>query len=693
MVELRKTLHVMDAHGISMCVRYIRSAANNSADRLRREVDRDDWQFNPLHFQSFTTEWGPCPLDRFASEARSEVGSGLRLWLDGFQLRESSAVRLLRDGDLLDIAPCPDSPAAGGRTKALATLGQRRVREPSKRVEKTGGPSAAKRKRVVEERGGDAEPKSKQVRQIATGGKEAKVATNETKVASNGAAGKKPTASRSARRKAAKRRLQRMGVLPRKAKDAAKKTKKKGGKAGPPGGHGAAKATPAAEPPTAAMDYIRSASSLDPNGIGKDAPTSAGPRANLDGAMMRAGAAQQGGEAARGAAQLGSSSQEESSTSGEEVEKGEKGASSSEESSSEEEESSSEESSSSEEESSSESSSSSEEEPESSSSRGAEAEAEGQAVASVRRRLPSTSSGREEAAHQGRPEPERGYVDRLRVHATLLEALPSVSPESLAPGAVVAYQLLELGAGGCPEVSAWRLGAVGARDGEPALELWPPADDPTLRAGPGPARAWELAPRCPGGRPVGPAGGEAEEDGAEEEDHSPYDAAGDLLLADSSFVQLRVLGRNAAAAWAALNGGAPTRPAAPATGQPGSNPAWQTPAKATPSRAKLQPPRARPGTPAVGGPPGAPPRGGPADARGGAGLPVSGGWASLAAELAERKRALAAALPQAEANGGPSLGAAGVTTPGAVRPRGGARRTAIGPLLAMLRADSGADQQ
>lgn len=134
----------------------------------------DCWEEVPTHI---ATIGGLCAhlLDAFGSEARSEVGSGLRLWLDGFQLRESSAVRLLRDGDLLDVAPCPDSPAAGGRTKALATQGQRRVREPSKRVEKTGGPSAAKRKRVVEERGGDAEPKSKQARQIATGGKEVRL--------------------------------------------------------------------------------------------------------------------------------------------------------------------------------------------------------------------------------------------------------------------------------------------------------------------------------------------------------------------------------------------------------------------------------------------------------------------------------------------------------------------------------------
>eukprot|EP00873_Tetraselmis_striata_P033028 jgi/Tetstr1/453292/TSEL_040284.t1 len=65
--ELCKTWYLMDTHGVTLSVRYIHSAANTWADRLSREVDCDDWQFNPRRFASLTAKWGACTIDRFAT--------------------------------------------------------------------------------------------------------------------------------------------------------------------------------------------------------------------------------------------------------------------------------------------------------------------------------------------------------------------------------------------------------------------------------------------------------------------------------------------------------------------------------------------------------------------------------------------------------------------------------------------------
>jgi propanediol dehydratase small subunit len=42
MDELRKMWELIDTNNISICARYIRSAANVWADRLSRETHRDD---------------------------------------------------------------------------------------------------------------------------------------------------------------------------------------------------------------------------------------------------------------------------------------------------------------------------------------------------------------------------------------------------------------------------------------------------------------------------------------------------------------------------------------------------------------------------------------------------------------------------------------------------------------------------
>eukprot|EP00873_Tetraselmis_striata_P023969 jgi/Tetstr1/444233/TSEL_032126.t1 len=63
MAELHKTWYLTDTHGITLSARYIRSAANVWADRLSREVDCDDWHFNPRRFASLTAKWGACTID------------------------------------------------------------------------------------------------------------------------------------------------------------------------------------------------------------------------------------------------------------------------------------------------------------------------------------------------------------------------------------------------------------------------------------------------------------------------------------------------------------------------------------------------------------------------------------------------------------------------------------------------------
>eukprot|EP00873_Tetraselmis_striata_P029384 jgi/Tetstr1/449648/TSEL_036716.t1 len=82
MAELRKTWYLMDTHGITMSVRYIRSAANIWADRLSREVDFDDWQFNPRRFASLTAKWGACTIDRFATSENALLPRYNARWRD-----------------------------------------------------------------------------------------------------------------------------------------------------------------------------------------------------------------------------------------------------------------------------------------------------------------------------------------------------------------------------------------------------------------------------------------------------------------------------------------------------------------------------------------------------------------------------------------------------------------------------------
>jgi hypothetical protein len=82
MVELRKLWYLLDLHGITIRPRYISTAANVWADRLSRELDRDDWRLNPRIFASLDKLWGPHSVDRFASMENALLERYNSRWLD-----------------------------------------------------------------------------------------------------------------------------------------------------------------------------------------------------------------------------------------------------------------------------------------------------------------------------------------------------------------------------------------------------------------------------------------------------------------------------------------------------------------------------------------------------------------------------------------------------------------------------------
>jgi hypothetical protein len=67
MTELRRLLYLLDLNDISIRLGHIRYAANIWADKLSRELDRDDWQLNPRIFSYLQAERGPRSIDRFTS--------------------------------------------------------------------------------------------------------------------------------------------------------------------------------------------------------------------------------------------------------------------------------------------------------------------------------------------------------------------------------------------------------------------------------------------------------------------------------------------------------------------------------------------------------------------------------------------------------------------------------------------------
>jgi hypothetical protein len=84
MDELRKLLELIDTNNISILARYIRSAANVSADRLSRlPTSRpDDLQLNPRIFTYMDTMWGSHSIDRFATQGNSQLPRYNSRWRD-----------------------------------------------------------------------------------------------------------------------------------------------------------------------------------------------------------------------------------------------------------------------------------------------------------------------------------------------------------------------------------------------------------------------------------------------------------------------------------------------------------------------------------------------------------------------------------------------------------------------------------
>ncbi|KAL4443941.1 hypothetical protein ABPG75_011678 [Micractinium tetrahymenae] len=273
-------------------------------------------------------------------------------------------------------------------------------------------------------------------------------------------------------------------------------------------------------------------------------------------------------------------------------------------------------------------------------------------------------------------------------------------------GDVLAYRLLEVGPTLQPGVSEVRCGRVSAVDAARQEVTLAPQPDPAVHP-----LAYQRSLRAAQRKAAAAAaGGEAEEEVEEDEEElgSLYDEDGSLVAQLSAFVEVRLLERGPGAAaaadtWQAPAAGAEVEPTRPSGEQPAAAAAQQPDDLGPSSYSQLGPPR-------------------PAAARGDVIAP-EGGWASLYQQLQQRRSQLAAhqarggagageaggtprgsappqpdgagsaqqvrsAPPAAGASrngGGGSNGRASSLTPGATRPRAGVRRTALGPMLRMLR--------
>ncbi|KAK3248872.1 hypothetical protein CYMTET_41678 [Cymbomonas tetramitiformis] len=82
MRRMRKLWPLLDLHDIELQVRYIRSEANEWADRLSRCEDIDDWRLNRRWFEWADSHWGPHTVDRFASEILAQLPRYFAEWFD-----------------------------------------------------------------------------------------------------------------------------------------------------------------------------------------------------------------------------------------------------------------------------------------------------------------------------------------------------------------------------------------------------------------------------------------------------------------------------------------------------------------------------------------------------------------------------------------------------------------------------------
>ncbi|KAK3241861.1 hypothetical protein CYMTET_48407 [Cymbomonas tetramitiformis] len=80
MRRMRRLWTLLDLNDIELQARYIRSEANEWADRLSRDTDVDDWKLNQRWFDWAQAEWGESTVDRFASEFSAQLPRYYAQW-------------------------------------------------------------------------------------------------------------------------------------------------------------------------------------------------------------------------------------------------------------------------------------------------------------------------------------------------------------------------------------------------------------------------------------------------------------------------------------------------------------------------------------------------------------------------------------------------------------------------------------
>ncbi|KAK3240700.1 hypothetical protein CYMTET_49479 [Cymbomonas tetramitiformis] len=80
MRRMRRLWVLLDLNDIELQARYIRSEANEWADRLSRDRDLDDWRPNRRWFQWAEREWHRYTVDRFASELSAQLPRYYAQW-------------------------------------------------------------------------------------------------------------------------------------------------------------------------------------------------------------------------------------------------------------------------------------------------------------------------------------------------------------------------------------------------------------------------------------------------------------------------------------------------------------------------------------------------------------------------------------------------------------------------------------
>jgi hypothetical protein len=82
MTKLRKLWNLLDANGINVRARYVRSAASVWADRLKKHLDSDDSQLDPVLFTELDSRYGPHSIDLFAYALNKLLQHYNAGWLD-----------------------------------------------------------------------------------------------------------------------------------------------------------------------------------------------------------------------------------------------------------------------------------------------------------------------------------------------------------------------------------------------------------------------------------------------------------------------------------------------------------------------------------------------------------------------------------------------------------------------------------